>query len=306
MKRIVTFFVLEFLCISIISNAAQLRIGVLKIEDAAPVVIAHNDGIFKRNGIDTKIIYFNSALERDAALQANAVDCVITDPVASILLKSSGYDIKIVSVALGVSPKDGVFSFLVSPKSNIKTLEDLNNKTLAISKNSIIEYVADRTLSLKHIKVKKINIRKMPLRVQMLLDSQVDAAILPEPLATYAKFKYAKVVFSDSMLEKSLSQTVWIFNTKFLNKNPDVIKQFKVSYNQAVESINKNPDKYKSTITLIARVPKAILSIYKIPHFSYFKPLNKDSYRDYQEWLIEKGLLKKPVPYSSIVYVTSN
>ncbi|WP_022670222.1 ABC transporter substrate-binding protein [Hippea alviniae] len=304
-KKVALIFIILF-TFNISIKAEILRIGVLKIEDAAPVVIALKDGIFKKHGIDAKITYFNSALERDAALEAGAVDCVISDPIAAILLRASGYNVKIVSIALGVSPKDGVFSFLASPKSKIKTLKDLAGKTVAISRNSIIEYITDEILKPKGIKVKKIEIRKMPLRVQMLLASKVDAAVLPEPLATYARFKGARLIFSDSSLKKSLSQTVWIFNGSYIEKHPKVIEAFKSSYNESVNLINANPSRYKDTITAIARVPKEILSIYKIPHFSHFSLLTKESFASYEKWLIEKGLLKHPIPYSAVVYVTSH
>ncbi len=306
MKRILWLAVCFFLILPLIVQAQQLRIGVLKIEDAVPVVVAHRLGLFKKHGVQAKIVYFNSALERDAAFEAGSVDCIITDPVASILLKHAGYDIKIVSIALGVKPQDGVFSFLASPGSAIKRLKDLNGKTLAISRNSIIEYVADSILNPRHIVVKKVEIKKMPLRVEMLLSGKVDVAVLPEPLATYAGYRGARLIFADSRLKESLSQTVWAFNGKYLKRCPGIVAKFKSIYNEAVSEINKNPSKYKPVIVKIARVPASILHLYKIPHFSKFTPLGRSSYERYLRWLLKKNLLKKPIPYSSIVYAAGN
>ncbi len=282
--------------------SADITFGLLKIEDGAAVVVADKEGLFKQFGIDAKIVYFNSALERDAALEANEVDCVVGDPIAAILLKSKGYNIKIISVALGINPKDGLFSFLVSPKSQIKSLEGLNNKTLAISRNSIIEYVADSILKPLNIHPKKIEIKRMPLRVEMLLNAQIDAAILPQPLSSYAQKRGAKVIFTDGMLKKSLTQTVWIANGAFLKQHSNLFKNFSKAYNEAVDRINKNPNKFKSVIIKLARVPKLIAPDYTLPHFSHIQPLSKQFYKRYIHWLIHKGLIKKPIPYTSIVY----
>lgn len=62
---------------------------------------------------------------RDSALMAKQIDGVIIDPLAVILLKSEGYDVRIVS---GKTPQEVVFAILASPNSSIKSVKDLNGK----------------------------------------------------------------------------------------------------------------------------------------------------------------------------------
>ena len=301
MKKIVL-FVIVVVFLAIQSHAEVLRIGLLKIEDVVPVVIAKQKGFFKQAGLNVRIVYFNSALERDAALEAKKIDAEIADPIAAVLLNESGFGVKIVSVALGVKPTEGIFSLLASPSSDIEKLSDLEGKTVAISRNSIIEYVLDRILKPRGIKVKKVEIKKMPLRVEMLLKGRVDAALLPEPLATYALMRGAKLIYSDAYFKKSISHTVWVFSAKYLKKHPDVCVKFKKAYNKAVRLINKDSNRYRKTIEEIARVPKLIKSDYIIPHYTPFERLRCSDFYSYVNWMMEKKLINREPSCRKIEY----
>jgi len=64
--------------------------------------------------------------------------------------------------------------------------------------------------------VQKVNIAKMPLRVENLLQGQIDAAVLPDPLASYAELKGAKVLVDDTKLSENISTVRLIFSVMML------------------------------------------------------------------------------------------
>jgi len=280
----------------------KIKFGILPIEDALPFVVAEKEGIFKKYGVEVKIVEFNSALERDSALTAGEIDGVITDPLAVILLRSKGFDVKIVSLCLGKTPKEGVFAILASPASNISSVKDLNGKTIAISKNTIIEYVTDMLLSRYNVSYKKLDVKSIPLRLRMLLDNKVEAATLPEPLASYAVSKGAKLIISDAMVNESITQTVIAFRGELIKRNPDLIRRFLMAYEEAVKLIDRNPAKYRKLFVQIARVPKEIASSYPMPRYPLPETFPKRFYDRYLKWALEKGIVSKPVPYKEAVY----
>ena len=279
-----------------------IKFGILPIEDALPIVVAEKEGIFKKHGLNVEIVKFNSALERDSALMANEVDAVITDPLAIILLRNKGYDVKIVSLCLGKTPQEGVFAILASPNSSISSIEDLNGKKIAISSNTIIEFVTDMLLSRYNISYEKVEVKKIPLRLRMLLDNKIDAATLPEPLASYAVSKGAKLIISDAMVNESITQTVIAFRSSFIKDHEEGVKKFLEAYAEAVEMINSNPQKYRSLFVEIARVPKDIADKYPMPEYPKPEKFPKKFYDRYLNWALEKGLVKKEIPYSEAVY----
>jgi len=279
-----------------------IKFGILPIEDALPVVVAEKEGLFKKHGVNVKIVKFNSALERDSALIAKEVDAVITDPLAIILLRSKGYDVRIVSLCLGKTPQEGVFAILAAPNSSINSIEDLNGKKIAISSNTIIEFVTDMLLSRYNVSYEKVEVKKIPLRLRMLLDNEIDAATLPEPLASYAVSKGAKLIISDAMVNESLTQTVIAFRGEFIRKHEDAVKKFLEAYAEAVEMINNDPQKYRSLFVEIARVPKDIADSYPMPKYPKPEKFPKKFYERYLNWALRKGLIEREIPYSEAVY----
>jgi len=284
------------------TQKTKLKIGILPIEDSLPIVVAKNENIFEKYELDVETIKFQSALERDAALTANEIDAAITDPIAVILLNNAGYKIKIVSLCLGKKPDEGVFAILASPKSNITSIKDLDGKTIAISSNTIIEYVTDKLLSYYNIKAEKMEVKQIPLRFQMLLDNKIDAATLPEPLASFAVYKGAKLIVSNVMLNKSITQTVIVFRGDYIEKNEKAVENFLNAYNEAVEKINSNPDKYKDLFVEIARVPKPIAQNYPMPKYPKIEVYPEEFYSEVLNWVKSKGLIKNDVKYKDVIF----
>ncbi len=282
------------------TTETKIKVGILPIEDALPFVVADDEGLFKKHGVDVEVIKFQSAMERDAALTSGQINAVLTDPLAVILLRNGGVDVQIVSLCLGKTPQEGVFTILAAPNSSIKTVKDLEGKEIAISSNTIIEYVTDKMLD--GIKVEKVEIKSIPLRLQTLLDGKVDAATLPEPLASLAVMKGAKKLISDADLPESISQTVIVFKRDFIKSHPEEVKKFLAAYDEAVERINTNPAKYRQKFIEIARVPKPLAESYKMPKYPKSQVFPKEFYESYLEWAMKKKLIKEKIPYEEAVY----
>ena len=285
-----------------VSEKVKIKVGLLPIEDTFPVIIADEEGLFEKHGIEVEVIPFQSALERDAALEAGEIDACIADPLAVMLLRNAGYDVRIVSLCLGATPEEGVFAILAAPNSSINTVEDLEGKKIAISSNTIIEYVTDIMLKSKGVKnVEKVEIKQIPVRMQTLLANKVDAATLPEPLASLAVFRGAKLIMSDAMMNRSISQTVIVFRGSIIDSKPDAVKAFLKAYGEAVEEINANPEKYRQEFVEKARIPPDIAEKYKMPTYPQPQPYPEEFYREVHEWAMDKGLLSKEIPYEEAV-----
>ena len=73
---------------------------------------------------------------------------------------------------LGIILKhDGYFCFIVSKESGINQLQELKEKNIAVSHNTIIEYATGQLLNkagISQAEVNKPEIAQLPLRLQML------------------------------------------------------------------------------------------------------------------------------------------
>ncbi len=92
------------------------------------------------------------------------------------------------------TPGYPMFGIGLSPKNKDAGIGDLAGKKLGLSKSTIMEFLADKMeekLGVGSYHFERIEIKKLPIRLQMLMTDQIDAALLPEPLLSLAKFKGA-------------------------------------------------------------------------------------------------------------------
>lgn len=282
-----------------------MKFGVLSVEDVLPYIVAVDEGLYVAEGVDVEIVAFSSALERDSALVAGELDGVFNDPIGTALLKEGGTDVVVVSLSLGKTPDEGVFALLASPESDISSAQDLKGKEIAISSSTIIEYVTDKMLEengLSTEDVSKIEVKKIPVRLELLLQNKVEAAVLPEPLPSLAISKGAKLIISDADLPsgRSISQTVLIFRKEFARENPDAIKAFLRANKRAAETINSDPAGYRELFLKTARVPDTIASSYSMPIYPNPQLPDKEEFEEAMHWMVSKGLLKEAISYEDI------
>ncbi len=282
-----------------------IKLGMLRIEDNLPFFVAEHDGIYAKYGLRVELITFNSARERDIALQAGETDGELADLVAVALLKKGGTPVKAVSLGLGATVEEGRFVLLSAPQSGITEPHQLADVPIAVSQNTIISYLAEKMLKEKGLSITGIRLQNIPdinIRLAALLaGTDVKAALLPDPLATLAEKAGAHVVIDDSKLEINLSQTVILFSEETLLKRPDAVKKILAAYGEAANFLNQDPKKYKSLIIDKARIPAALEDSYTIPRFSKLQLPSTAMVERIMNWMNEKNLLEKSYPYEAIV-----
>lgn len=301
MKHIVVLFIALF--INANAAAESLKIGLLQIEDSVPFYVAEKEGFFNQENVRVELVPFLSALERDSALAAGAIDGAISDPIGALLLDKGRGLLKITSLGLGKTSAEGVFAILAAPSSEIHTLDDLKGVEIAVSNSTIIEYVTDRLLEQQGFsqeEITKVEVKKMPIRMQMLLSGSVQAATLPEPLSSIAAGKGARVLIRDADLDQSLSQTVVVITTEALNSKKEAVQSLFKAYGRAVEAINDDPESYRSLVVEKGRIPPFLADNYPIAVYPAPEPFSKDLFEPAASWLVDKGLIET-ITYEDIV-----
>ena len=284
------------------SAAKVVRIGVLPIEDNLPFYVAEKEGWFPEAGLQVELVSFPSAVERDAALQAGQIDGEVADLVAVALMKKAGTDVKIASIGLGATPQEGRFALLAAPNSSIRQAEDLKNVPIGVSENSIIDYVTDQMLKDRGVpqaQIKKIGVAKMPVRLQMLLSNQIQAACLPDPLATLAVAQGAHLVLDDTY--RNISQTVLLFRTASVQNKRAALQTVVRVYGEAGRALAKNPELYRPLLIEKAQIPAPIKDTYKMPTFSPLQLPTQAEVSSVMQWMVEKKLLAQPFAYDELV-----
>ena len=280
-----------------------MRIGVLPITDVVPFYVAQQQGYFLKQGLAVELVPAASAAERDQMMLTGAIDGQLNDLVSTVLFNATTPKIKIVRQAR-IAFKNAPEYWILTPKdSAIKTAADLKGKEIAISQNSVIEYVTQRLLEsegLTAADIKTTNVPSIPTRLQLLTQNQVAAATLPDPLASLAILQGARIVVDDSKYTQ-FSMSVISFRIEVIAQRAADVKKFLVAYDQAINDIRTKPDSFRNVLIEQGRVPDQLKDVYKFPPFPDPGLPTQAQWDDVIKWATERGLIKVPVTYDSSI-----
>jgi NitT/TauT family transport system substrate-binding protein len=280
----------------------KIRFGTLPVLQALPLYVARDRGLFGKHGVAMELIPFNTAAEKDIALSAGSLDGVFADLVTPIVLRGNGRDVLFTAVNYTTSGDRRMFAVLGKPGGPYKTVKDLAKAPVAVSSNSVIDFVTERLLTSGGVAEKDvatIESKNIGLRLQMLLTGQVEAATLPEPLVSVALAKGAVLLADDKGLPESL--TVLVFSGPFIRKHGKAVKGFLAAVNEAAMIINKDPDGVRSVMVKHVRLPAPMRATFPVPRFPKLHAPDKAALRTIAEWLKKRGVVDRVIGYEEVV-----
>lgn len=271
---------------SISENLSPLVIGVMPDVDSIPFIIAESKGYFTEEGLDVEIQHFKSAIDRDAALQTGNIDGAISDMLAVVFLNDNGFDVKI------TSKTNGSFKLIAGKNSDISKLENVKDRSIGISKNTIIEYLTDRIMTNSNIDTdspKKVAIPKIPTRLEMLENGKVDMATLPEPLASVSVSKGGKILSSSDKL--GINPGIMLFTQDAINSKTQEIQALYRAYNRAVAYLKTEQlGDYVDILIEEAGFPGIIKETLTLPEYVEASMPSEDELTEVLAWLRSKDL----------------
>ena len=285
------------------AESVVFKMALLPIFDALPFYVAEGKGYFKADGVTIEAVSVGSAVERDQLLQAGEIDAVIAEMISAAAFNREKPTVKIVSSARAATSQFPLFRILASPNSALSTPGTLAGVPIAISTNTIIEYVTDRLLTkegLSQDQIYKQSVPVIPERVQLLLNNRIAAAVIPDPLAKSAMVMGAKEILSDSA-HPEYSVSVITVTQKALDGKKQALQVFINGWDSAAKDINANPEDFRSLALEKIRVPKNIEETVQIPTFPRSQVPSEDQWKDMMAWMKDKQLIKEPPSYASTV-----
>jgi NitT/TauT family transport system substrate-binding protein len=290
-------------CVQAPTDDHKLKVSLIPILDTIPVLVAQQNGYFAEQGITVEAVPVKSAQEQTALVQAGQVDGMLTDLVTVGIFNKQAPQVKAVYTARIPLPGAPLFRVLAAPNSNIKSAADLKGVPIGISQNTVIEYVTSYLLEsagLKPEEIKVAEVSAIPVRFEQLMNGNLKAATLPDPLAQGA-IAGGAVLIADDIRRPERSQSVLAFRVETLKARPDTVRKFLIAWEKAVAEINAHPEKYQSLLIEQGRVPKSIENSYKMPPFPGRGIASAADIANVVKWMRAKGLLERDVPYADMV-----
>lgn len=275
----------------------ELTVGLMPDIDSVPLIIAQEKGYFAEEGLKVNLQQFKSAMDRDSALQSGNLDGAISDMLAVAFAKSGGFDVKVTSYT------DGNYRLVASKDANVEKLQDLAGKDVAVSKNTIIEYITDQitvSQNMSEDSINKVVIPQIPTRLEMLQNGKLAAATLPEPMGSIAIGNGCKLITDSEAL--GINPGVMMFTAKSVNDKKSELQAFYRAYNKAVKYLNEtDPKEYMDLVISKSGFPESAKDILKLPKY---REAGLNAEKDIMEclnWMKKKELIKQTYSYDEIV-----
>lgn len=274
-----------------------LRIGLMPDTDSVPFIIAQEKGYFAAEGLTVKLEPFKSAMDRDSALQSGNLDGAVSDLLAVAFARDGGFDVKVTSMT------DGSYKLIAAPETKTPTVKELAGKEVAVSRNTIIEYVTDNILEHNGMSgddIKKVVIPQIPTRLELLQSGKLSAATLPEPMASIAVYNGCRFITGSD--ELGINPGVILFTGESTKDKQKEIKALYRAYNKAVSYLNNTDrNEYIDLVVEKSGFPPAAKESLVLPVYHEASLPKEQDVADCIAWLKNKGLIKDSYEYADLV-----
>jgi NitT/TauT family transport system substrate-binding protein len=284
-------------------ESTVLKIGLIPVVDTVPVYVASQKGYFKAQGITVELVPVKGAQERDALMQAGEIDGMLADLVAVGLFNRDKVQLKTVATARRASPGSPMFRVVAAPGAGLASAADLAGVPVAISHNTVIQYVTERLLAAQGLsadQIKETEVSAIPVRFEQLMNGQIRAATLPDPMGQGALAAGAQLIVDDGAYAQ-YAQTVLCFSQAAIGAKPTTVRKFLKAWGLAVTDLNGTPDQFADLLVEQGRVPDSIRGSYHMPVFSTGEVPSQAEWEDVVNWLMEKKLIERPLEYGDSI-----
>jgi NitT/TauT family transport system substrate-binding protein len=199
----------------------------------------------------------------------------------------------------------GYAGVIASPKSGIKTLADLEGKSVQVNQlNGTAEILVKATMAKAGLDPSKVRFVEIPppQALAALQAGRVDAAVLSEPTVTAARAAGMKyIVNPEKDTIPNLPAFVFVASKAYVAKNPAVVKAFTTAVLAANKQTNADAALARTTAEKSTQLPTALLSKVTFPKFGE-QALTADQVKAYQDLLVEHGGLTGVPPSPDSVF----
>ena len=280
-----------------------VRIAALPVLDTLPMYVAEQEGLFNEHNIVLEVIPAGSAPKRDEIISANQADGMINEVVSTIFYNRTETQVQIVRYGRTATAESPVFFILASEQSGISDVEQLKGVEIGVSQGTVIEYLTDRILQAEGFTNEEINAIAVPdigQRMALLGSGELSAAMLPDPLASLVMQQGAVLVIDDSSHPEYSHSTV-SFRKDFIDENPEAVRGFLAAWEEAVELINADPQKYSDLMVERELVPPPLVGKFPVPQFVTASVPTQAQWDDVIAWVAEKGLEAGQATYENSI-----
>lgn len=224
-----------------------IHVALSPFEAQADAYYAQDLGLFKRAGLNVEIEQLQGGEAIVAGIVAGSVQIGAGTPVPLANARERGIDVVLVApgtMSDATLPENS--GLIVAANSPLHSAPDLNGKTIAANTlHSIDQIATEAWVDRNGGDSRTLKFVELPLvaMVEATAGGRVDGAIIAEPgySTGIAGGRVRSLANVNSAVAKRFMITAWFSARKWADANPDSVRKFAASLNEAAHWAVKNP-----------------------------------------------------------------
>jgi NitT/TauT family transport system substrate-binding protein len=245
----------------------KITIGCTATSDCASAMVAVDQGLFAKHGLDAKMILIGINSNIPAAILSDSVE--IGGPTESVFLQAvdGGLDLVAVDGASRMDPisNQAIAAFARNGTSLKEPKDFVGKKVGAPGIGAFLQVLFVKWLVEKGVDPKSVNFVEVtfPTMNDTLKSGAVDAVLTAEPFVTRmtkAGTGYVAVNYAGE-LARTEPIISYVAARAFAEKNPEAIASFRAAIAEAAEIVNNDREKASVSISNFTKQPLEIVRL---------------------------------------------
>lgn len=230
------------------TDIKNLRIGYLNVMDDAQALVANDAKLYEKHGLNVELKLFSSGTDMIKAIVGGQLDAGVLGFTNALAWAAEGADVKVIGGA-----QIGYHSMITRKDSGIKSIDDLKGKTVASQKQGSTADIVLNGVTFKNAGLTRSDVNMQyvspSVSIQSLAAGKVDAAFVFEPYDTIARMTLGAESIYEIGKVWPFPCMVVISSGEILKKDRGAIDRMLDAQKEAIEMLQKQPDKAAEAIT---------------------------------------------------------
>jgi NitT/TauT family transport system substrate-binding protein len=299
---VATILLLSFLVLRSPSNAplalAKVTLALPIQISSAPVIVALAQGLFQQQGVEVVSQAFQLGKDALNSVLAGKADlAVVADtPLMFALLK--GEDIAMIT---GISRGRRTLAIVTRNDRGIKTLQDLNGKSVGLTFGTNMTYFFDammQTYGIPNDAIKQVDLKTADIS-RALKNGDIDAAVMFQPFLAELEAEMPDGIKTFYGEDVYAFRFILAGKPAYIDSHPKEVQQILKALIAANQSIHANPAKARAAVGKAVKLDATILQAIFDPE-DFIISLDQAmllALDDQARWAMRAGLVKPdPIP----------
>jgi NitT/TauT family transport system substrate-binding protein len=240
---------------------SKIQIGCTATSDCASAMVAVDEGIFKKHGLDAEMVLIGINSNIPAAILSNSIQ--IGGPTSTVFLQAAdgGLDLVAVAGASMMNPTSNAnITAFVRNGITINTPKDFVGKKVgAPGLGAFLHVLFVKWLVEKGVDPKTVNFVEVtfPTMSDIIKSGGVDAVLTAEPFVTRMTNAGLGSVGARYAVDLARTEPIIFYAAArdWAEKNPDTVKKFRAAIAEGATIVNNDREKTSASISKFTKQP---------------------------------------------------